>query len=58
MFNDGPKKTGKLKDLSNKILFDLGSELKFCDGLPELFKELKDSVVNYDVYKKHGIYCR
>jgi len=48
-------KIGKLKDLSNKILFDLGSELEFCDGLPELFKELKESVVNDDVYKKYDI---
>lgn len=46
---------GKFKDLSNKILFELGSELEFCEGLPEFLKESKDLVGQDSKYKKYDI---
>jgi len=48
-------KAGKLKDLSNEILFKLGAELEFCEGLPELLKEMKVSVINDNEFKKYDI---
>lgn len=48
-------KSGKCKDLSNKVLFELGAELEFCEGLPELLIELKDLIIKNDTYKKYDI---
>lgn len=48
-------KEGKLKDLNNMMLFQLGKEIEFCKGLPEFLKELKDLVVNDKRYKKYDI---
>lgn len=48
-------KQEKFKDLNNQILYDLGKELKFCNGLPEFLKELKELVVNESKYKKYDI---
>lgn len=37
-------KSGQMKGLSNAKLRELGSELEFCDGLPEFFDEIKAEV--------------
>lgn len=35
---------GVMKDLSNKLLFELGAKVPLCQGLPEAFQSLKDFV--------------
>lgn len=45
----------KFKNLNNKLLFDLGSQLEFCDGLPEFFDELKVAVAEDKRYQKYNI---
>jgi len=37
---------GIFKGLNNSVLRELGKELKFYTGVPEIFKKLQDSVAN------------
>lgn len=46
---------GKFKNLNNELLFELGKELKFCDGLPEFFETLNERVTKSEKYKKYDI---
>lgn len=48
-------KNGCLKGLTNERLRELGQELVFYDGLPELFQELKALASSRPEYKKHNI---
>jgi hypothetical protein len=48
-------RTGVFRNLSNKALRKLGSEIKFYEGLPEFFKTLKDNVRENPRYRAHGI---
>ena len=45
-------KNGPMRGLTNKKLMELGSELEFCKGLPNFFKELAD-IANENEFKKH-----
>lgn len=48
-------KNGCLKGLTNQRLRELGKELVFYNGLPELFEQLKAVVASKAEYKKHNI---
>ena len=48
-------KNGCLKGLTNSRLRELGSELAFYPGLPELFEQLKEVVHSQPEYRKHNI---
>ncbi|MGJ8654471.1 MAG: haloacid dehalogenase-like hydrolase [Opitutaceae bacterium] len=48
-------KNGCLKGLTNQRLRELGKELVFYKGLPELFEQLKAVVASKAEYKKHNI---
>ncbi len=48
-------KSGYMKGLSNAKLRQLGSRLEFCDGIPELFEELKAVTRSEDAYRKLDI---
>ncbi len=48
-------KNGPLKGLTNQKLRSLGSELKFCPGVLELFKDLKALTRSKAEYQKHNI---
>ena len=45
---------GLMKDLTNKLLFELGKEVPLCPGLPNAFSELKEFVAN--TYADYGIH--
>lgn len=46
---------GIFKGLNNKILFELGNQLKFYYGIPNIFKKIKDSIHNNIEYQKFNI---
>jgi len=46
---------GIFKGLNNSVLRELGKELKFYTGVPEIFKKLQDSVENNPEYQKFNI---
>jgi hypothetical protein len=46
---------GIFKGLSNSLLFDLGSEIDFYCGLPNLFDNLRQYVENNNDYARHGV---
>ncbi len=46
---------GIFKNLNNTMLKELGKELEFYPGIPELFEELRDSVETNERYRKHDI---
>lgn len=46
---------GKFKGLNNSELRNFGNELVFCDGLIDLFKELKSMVSTNPKYQKYDI---
>jgi hypothetical protein len=46
---------GIFKGLNNSILRELGKELKFYTGIPEIFKKLQDSVENNHDFQKFNI---
>lgn len=46
---------GIFKNLSNKLLFDLGAEIPFYDGLPDFFGRLSDVVLTNDRFKKQSV---
>ncbi len=48
-------KNGCLKGLTNQRLRELGKELVFYSGLPELFERLKEVAASRPEYKKHNI---
>jgi hypothetical protein len=48
-------KNGCLKGLTNQRLRELGKELQFYPGLPELFDQLKTVVQSRPEYRKHNI---
>jgi len=48
-------KNGCLKGLTNQRLRELGKELLFYPGLPELFENLKTLVTSKPEYRKHNI---
>ena len=49
-------KYGKMKGLSNQILFDCGKELNFYPGLPGFFKEIKNLIEANPKYKSFDIH--
>lgn len=48
-------KDGTLKGLNNKLLKELGKELKFYKGIPEIFEKTKKLLDNSSTYKEYGI---
>ena len=48
-------KNGIFKGLNNNLLFNLGKDIVFYEGLPEFFKLIKDSIENNEEYKIHDI---
>lgn len=48
-------KNGCLKGLTNQRLRELGRELVFYPGLPELFDRLKAIPLQHEAYRKHNI---
>jgi hypothetical protein len=48
-------KNGPLKGLTNQRLRELGKELLFYPGLPDLFDQLKTVVTSRPEYRKHNI---
>ncbi len=48
-------KQGPFKGLNNALLHELGKELKFAPGLPELFVLLKNLVRSRDEYRRNDI---
>lgn len=48
-------KNGCLKGLTNARLRELGRELRFYPGLPELFQRLKEVTTAHTAYRKHNI---
>lgn len=46
---------GILKGLNNSTLRELGKELKFYTGIPEIFKKLQDSIENSQDFQKFNI---
>ncbi len=46
---------GIFEGLNNNLLRELGQELEFYNGIPDIFTDLKNIVENDDKYKKHGI---
>lgn len=47
-------KSGYMKGLSNAKLRELGAKLEFCDGIPQLFDELK-TITKSPIYSKFDI---
>ena len=48
-------RSGIFKDLSNKILLELGAEIEFYEGMPDCLARLKDAVQNHGPFRKHDI---
>ena len=48
-------KEGKFKGLNNEKLKEFGKELKFYDGVPEIFKETKQLIEENPTYKAYDI---
>ena len=48
-------KKGKMKNLSNQILFDLGKEIKLFPGLPEYFERTKSLIEEDKKYQQESI---
>ena len=48
-------KHGQMKGLNNAVLRQLGEELTFYPGLPDLFQELREIVTHKEDYRRHGI---
>ena len=46
---------GIFKGLNNKLLMDLGSNIKFYEGLPAFFDEIKKTVEDNSDYQQHDI---
>ncbi|WP_236915347.1 haloacid dehalogenase-like hydrolase [Clostridium sp. Cult2] len=46
---------GIFKDLNNSLLRELGQELEFYNGIPEIFVDLKNIVEKDERYRKHSI---
>lgn len=46
---------GIFPGLNNKLLFDLGKELNFYEGLPDFFTKLKSTIESNERYKKFNI---
>jgi len=47
---------GIFPNLTNKLLFQLGAELKFYPGVSKIFHDLKDSIANNQDYQKYAIH--
>jgi hypothetical protein len=47
---------GIFPELTNQLLFDLGSELNFYPGVPKIFHDLKESIQTNIKYQKYGIH--
>lgn len=47
---------GPLKGLNNRILRELGAELEFYQGLPDLFPALKQVISGDPLYSRHDIH--
>lgn len=48
-------KEGKFKGLTNEKLKEFGKDLKFYDGIPEIFVKTKELIENNPVYKAYDI---
>lgn len=48
-------KEGTFKGLNNKTLYELGKNLNFYKGIPEIFSETKNLLENDSTYKEYGI---
>lgn len=49
-------KQGVFKGLNNRMLRELGDELEFYNGVPEIFQELKDVVAKDENFRLFGIH--
>lgn len=48
-------KEGKFKDLNNKMLYNFGKELKFYNGIPNIFKATQNLIEENPIYKEYDI---
>ena len=48
-------RAGRLGALSNKVLTELGAEIKFYPGLPDFFPALKEKIASHPKFSKHQI---
>jgi len=46
---------GIFKGLNNQLLFELGREIEFYDGLPDFFRSVKGVAPATDQFVKHGV---
>ena len=48
-------KEGIFKGLNNEILFELGKELKFYKGIPEIFEKTKEIIEKNPIFQEYNI---
>ncbi|MBI3892267.1 MAG: haloacid dehalogenase-like hydrolase [Candidatus Wallbacteria bacterium] len=48
-------RAGVFKGLNNRLLNELGAKLKFYEGLPEFFDQVRELVKSETAFSKHGI---
>lgn len=48
-------KEGVFKGLNNKVLFELGKELKFYKGIPEIFGKTKELIEKNSIFQEYNI---
>lgn len=48
-------KSGKMKNLSNQMLFDLGKEIELFPGIPDYFQRTKDMIEEDPKFKQQNI---
>ena len=48
-------KEGVFKGLNNKVLFELGRELKFYKGIPEIFGKTKELIEKNSIFQEYNI---
>ncbi len=46
---------GRFQGLNNRMLFELGSQLKFFSGIPDIFQKTKQYIENNPKYQKYDI---
>ena len=48
-------KEGVFKGLNNRVLFELGKELKFYKGIPEIFGKTKELIEKNSIFQEYNI---